>query len=58
MMNFLAANTNGLMKLQAPSSNIQRNSKPQAPNAMAVVEPVVFEDWRFSGAWMLEIGAF
>jgi hypothetical protein len=59
MMNFLAANPNGLMKLQAPMSKLQRNSKPEAPNAMAaVVEPLVLNNWCFSGAWTLELGAF
>src|ERR1017187_786182 len=44
-----------LSKLQAPTSNIQRNSKLQAPDiSHNTLELVV---WWFSGCWRLEFGA-
>jgi hypothetical protein len=41
-------------KLQAPSSNLQRNSKNQTLNRLATTV-LRFEVWSFSGAWMLDL---
>src|SRR2546423_7557979 len=46
-----------LSKLQIPSSNIQRNSKLQF-SKMGPRITLMFGYWSFSGAWMLELGAF
>jgi hypothetical protein len=43
-------------KSQAPTSKHQRNSKLQIPKSRVV--SLKFGAWSFSGAWMLELGAF
>jgi hypothetical protein len=43
------------MKLQIPSSNIQRSPKLQASDQRANVA-LVLDVWNFSGAWMLVLG--
>jgi len=43
------------MKLQAPSSKLQRSTKPQAPNEFVMVA-LKFGAWCFSGAWSLVLG--
>jgi hypothetical protein len=45
------------MKLQIPSSNIQRSTKLQATSCRRNV-PLEFEAWNFSETWMLVLGAF
>jgi hypothetical protein len=46
------------MKLQIPSSNIQRSTKPQAPNNHFHQRRFYVDVWSFTGAWMLGLGAF
>ncbi len=46
------------MKLQIPSSNIQRSTKPQAPNNHSHLRRLDVDVWSFSGAWTLVLGAF
>jgi hypothetical protein len=58
----LATRESILKKLQAPSPNIQRSSKPKAPNCWRTriqnISHVSIGVCCFSGAWMLEFGAF
>jgi hypothetical protein len=42
------------MKLQAPTSKIQRSTKPQAPNGASGG----FGDWKLDVPWSLELGAW
>jgi hypothetical protein len=44
------------MKLQIPNSNIQRSTKPQAPNTAPRRIGLAVGAWRFSGAWLLVLG--
>jgi hypothetical protein len=46
------------MKLQTPSSNIQRNFKRPSSKTRVARLGLNVEVWSFSGAWMLEFGAF
>jgi hypothetical protein len=45
------------MKLQTPSSNIQRSTKFQASNNYSRHRRLEVGAWSFSGAWMLALGA-
>ena len=47
-------------KVQAPNSNIQRSTKNQFSKIAMTLKifSLVFGIWNFSGAWMLELGAF
>jgi hypothetical protein len=42
------------MKLQAPTSNIQRSTKPKAPNGVCGGLDV----WNLDVLWSLELGAW
>jgi hypothetical protein len=44
------------MKLQTPSSKLQRSTKNQAPKLVRAA--LLFGAWNFSGAWSLELGAY
>jgi hypothetical protein len=48
------------MKLQAPTSKLQINTKHQAPRLERYGNLRVLDVgyWSFSGAWMMELGAF
>jgi hypothetical protein len=46
------------LKLQIPSSKLQRNSKHQASSSAFVRKFWSFGAWSFSGAWMLVLGIF
>lgn len=46
------------MKHHIPSSNIQRNTKPQAPSHHSHQRCLAVGAWSFSGAWLLVLGAF
>jgi hypothetical protein len=47
------------MKLQAPTSNIQRSSKLQAPiNERGDLRSVGFGVWNLEFLWSLELGAW
>jgi hypothetical protein len=46
------------MKFQAPTSKLQRNSKRPSSKTRVARLGLNIEVWRFSGAWMLEFGAF
>jgi hypothetical protein len=46
------------MKLQIPNSKLQRNLKRQTSKDAFSSVFLDFEIWSFSGAWMLELGAF
>jgi hypothetical protein len=43
-----------MMKLQAPTSNIQRSTKPQTPTG----ECGGFGDWNLEVLWSLEFGVW
>jgi hypothetical protein len=45
------------MKLQIPSSNIQRNTKFKSPDQPTRDKPLELGAWSFSGAWLLVLGA-
>jgi hypothetical protein len=48
-----------MKKFQAPSTNIQRSIKLQAPTLRRVAGGCLkIGAWNFSGAWMLVLGAF
>ena len=47
--------------MKAPSSNSQHPVNNQAPSSVSLaggVHDLKFENWSFSGSWMLELGAF
>jgi hypothetical protein len=47
--------------MKAPTSNIQHPEKLQTPSSNGCIERLAglkFEDWSFSGAWCLVLGAF
>src|SRR5438105_4981722 len=53
------------LKLQIPSTKLQKSSKHQAPKKLLppirklrATVPSMFDIWCFSGAWSLEFGAF
>jgi hypothetical protein len=46
------------MKLQTSSSKLQRNLKRQTSKDAFASVFLEFEIWSFSGAWILELGAF
>ncbi len=46
------------MKLQIPSTKLQRNIKRQSPDRGRAPFDLEIEIWSFSGAWMLVLGAF
>jgi hypothetical protein len=47
------------LKLQIPSTKLQESSKSQNPKGAHRSELLLELDvWNFSGAWMLELGAF
>src|ERR1051326_6264190 len=45
------------MKLQTPTTKLQRSSKVQIPKGSSDAE-LKLEAWNFSGAWILELGDF
>jgi hypothetical protein len=45
------------MKLQIPTSKLQRSTKLKAPNQRTNAA-LVLGVWIFSGAWMLVLGAY
>ena len=51
-----SAATGDLLKLQIPSTKLQRSTKHQAPDLRLTL--AAFDYWSFSGAWSLVLGAF